>query len=152
MVHEPTSIQVAQKTIVLPAQTRVYLSSPATHYSEKYRPDPTKLDPGRWTDIDRSGTDDECYGRTEKRVVAADRTRHMRGTFLTFSDGSRACLGRKFAQAEYIAFFTQLLKEHNVELAQGTTAADVEKDVYLRSAGQVTLSPPSGIKLAFRKR
>jgi cytochrome P450 len=76
----------------------------------------------------------------------------MRGTLLTFSDGARACLGRKFAQAEYMAFFVGLLREHVVELAPGQIPTDVERDLYLKCAGKVTLAPSSHIKLSLKQR
>ncbi len=76
----------------------------------------------------------------------------MRGTFLTFSDGSRACLGRKFAQAEYLGFLVALLKEHRVVLGKGMEEKTVERDLFLRCAGKVTLSPLDNVRLGLRKR
>ena len=74
----------------------------------------------------------------------------MRGTLLTFSDGSRACLGRKFAQAEYIAFFASLLRGYDVVLKPGLNKKAVEKDLYLKCAGKLTLAPLSSIMLALK--
>lgn len=76
----------------------------------------------------------------------------MRGTFLTFSDGARACLGRKFAQTEYVAFLTALLKDYRVVLGDDMDARAVEKDLYLRSAGKVTLSPLDNVRLSLKRR
>lgn len=74
----------------------------------------------------------------------------MRGTLLTFSDGARVCLGRKFAQAEYIAFFACLLRDYSVELAPGMDPKIVEKDLYLKCAGEPNLMPVRSIKLALK--
>lgn len=76
----------------------------------------------------------------------------MRGTFLSFSDGSRACLGRKFAQAEYVAFLVAVLREWRIELRGDMGKEEVEKDLFLRCAGTVTLRPLDTIGLGFVKR
>ena len=108
MVNKPERIiteeQDGPKSYILPTGTRVYLNAPAVHYSDKYWPGHEKLDPIRWYDPPSSAG----HAKSQKKVIAADKTRHMRGTFITFSDGSRVCLGRKFAQAEYIAFMAAL--------------------------------------------
>lgn len=87
-----------------------------------------------------------------KKVTTADRARQMRGTFLTFSDGQRSCLGRKFAQSEYIAFLATLLKDYRVVLGEGQDFERVEKDVYLRCAGRITLAPLDNVKLELKRR
>ena len=87
-----------------------------------------------------------------KRVVAADRSRQMKGTLLTFSDGARACLGRKFAQAEYIAFFAAFLKGHRVKIRPGHDRQAVWRDIYLKSAGQITLAPLDTTGLVIERR
>ena len=135
-------------TILLPPGTRVYLSAPGVHYHPNYWPDPYKLDPQRWMAPAKhlSSIVDE------KRVVAADKTRHMRGTLLTFSDGARACLGRKFAQAEYIAFLTALLRDYRVVLADGQDKEVVRRDIFLKCAGKVTLAPVEHVKIGLKKR
>ncbi|KAI5250672.1 hypothetical protein E4T42_04852 [Aureobasidium subglaciale] len=130
---------------ILPPETRVYLNTPAVHYSEKYWPNPTELDPSRWMPEPKAEN-------TDKKVVAADRTRHMRGTLLTFSDGARSCLGRKFAQAEYIAFLTSLLRNYRVELEPGQDVATVRRDLDLKCAGKVTLAPLDTLRLTLKKR
>lgn len=149
MVHTPTKIHVSQRTPpdsapsshILPAGCRVYMNTAATHYHPHIWPSPYKLDPSRWTDTTTSAD--------SKKVVASDRARQMRGTFLSFSDGSRACLGRKFAQAEYVAFLVAVLREFRIELAGDMSRGDVEKDLFLRCAGTVTLRPLDTIKLKF---
>ncbi|KAL4966561.1 cytochrome P450 [Aspergillus stella-maris] len=138
----PQHITTNSKPYLLPAGTRVYLSAPGIHYHPKYWPDPEKLDPHRWINTDNSG----------KRVTAADRNRQMRGTFLGFSDGGRACLGRKFAQAEYIAFFATLLRRCRVELAPGVDAAIIKRDLYGKSGGSITLTPLGNVPLRIRAR
>ena len=158
MVKSPTTIHVTSPDSdgttphVLPAECRVYLNAPATHYSQRYWPSPSALDPSRWFSVPNILAEKDNATDKDKKVVAADKTRQMRGTFLTFSDGARACLGRKFAQAEYVAFLVVLLRDYKVILGEGMDAAVVEKDLYLRCAGKVTLSPLDNVKLGLRKR
>ena len=157
MVHKATPVTTTDPVTgistqrILPAGCRVYLNSTATQYSSRYWPDPLKLDPSRWSSP-VAATDEKKKTADGKKVVAADKTRQMRGTFLTFSDGSRACLGRKFAQAEYIGFLVALLKDFRVVLGEGMDAEQVEKDLYLRCAGKVTLSPLDNVRLGLRRR
>jgi cytochrome P450 len=42
-----------------------------------------------------------------------------RGAFIPFSDGQRACLGRRFAQVEILAALAAILSSHSVELDMG---------------------------------
>jgi cytochrome P450 len=76
----------------------------------------------------------------------------MKGTLLTFSDGSRACLGREFAQAEYVAFFATLLRQYRVRLAPGSDPAVVERDLLAKSAGTITLAPLANVRLHIQPR
>ena len=152
MVHAPTEIHVtpnvsqnvAPTSHILPAGCRVYMNTAATHYHPQTWPSPYKLDPSRWTNT-TALTD-------TKKVIASDKARQMRGTFLSFSDGSRACLGRKFAQAEYIAFLVAVLREYTIDLAGDMSRVAVEKDLFLRCAGTVTLRPLDTLKLKFIER
>lgn len=132
------------QSYLLPEGTRVYLSAPGVHFNPRYWPDPYKLDPRRWI-----ATTEQ---KRDKAIVAADRTRQMRGTLLTFSDGARACLGRKFAQAEYIAFFATLLRAYRVVLQPGQDADRIEKSLFAKSAGKITLAPLDKVPIRLEKR
>ncbi|KAH8894582.1 putative cytochrome P450 oxidoreductase [Thozetella sp. PMI_491] len=132
---------------LLPAGTKVVLSAPGVHYNPEYWPDPYNLDPNRW--LNRTWTFQEGHDR---RVTAADKTRQMRGKLLTFSDGARACLGRKFAQAEFMAFFAALLRDYTVRLAPGVDPEILQRDLRRKSAGNVSLSPPYTPRLMLEKR
>nr|AVY05536.1 cytochrome P450 monooxygenase [Nodulisporium sp.] len=138
------------RTLTLPPGCRVYLSAPGVHYNPRYWEEPEELRPERWTTQRFShGGEDESKG---KKVGAADRTRQMRGTLLTFSDGARACLGRKFAQAEYMAFLAALLRRFRVTLAAGVDASKAKADLDNKSAGKITLAPLDGFRLELRQR
>jgi cytochrome P450 len=40
----------------------------------------------------------------------------VNGSFIPFSEGFRACLGKKFAQVEMVAVIAEFLRNHSVEL------------------------------------
>ena len=76
-----------------------------------------------------------------------------KGTFLTFSEGPRACLGRTFARAEFVAFFSRLLRHHRLRLHESVSAVDVEKVLRLRSGGSpMTLIPPKDVRICLDAR
>lgn len=161
MATRPQAIHVSSPgpsssaaTYMVPAGTRVYLSAPGMHFNPRYWPSPYTLDPYRWISSGSAGKPNPAiHGATNgKRVVAADKTRHMRGTLLTFSDGARVCLGRKFAQAEYIAFLVALLHDYRVVLSPDEDPKKVKSDLFLKSAGKVTLSPVRNVKLRLERR
>ena len=71
---------------------------------------------------------------------------------MTFSDGARACLGRKFAQSEYVAFVVTLLREFRVKLREEYTREDVERKIRCRCKGTLTLAPMDDVGLVLAKR
>jgi cytochrome P450 len=160
MCHQDQSIRIGDKSHILPAGYRVYLSAPGVHYNGKYWKEPTRLLPERRNDsfavqAAEKHADEDFHNAAKAQkasTVAADRTRQMRGTLLTFSDGARACLGRKFAQAEYVAFFAALLRQHRVCFADGTDMEQVRRDLSLKCAGKVTLAPLGNIRLTLKSR
>ena len=50
----------------------------------------------------------------------------IRGAYIPFSEGYRACLGRRFAQVEVLAVIAVLFKSHSIELAVDEWASDEE--------------------------
>lgn len=157
MCKSAQEVRVFDKTtdeprdVTLPAECRVYLSAPGVHYHPKYWPEPWELRPERWMAQGRAGKNTESE-RLGRNVVAADKTRQMRGSLLTFSDGSRACLGRKFAQAEFVAFFAVILQRFEVQFEPGTDVEQVRRDLNFKSAGTITMSPVRPFPLTLRER
>ncbi|KAK3324444.1 putative cytochrome P450 oxidoreductase [Cercophora scortea] len=157
MCQKPQNIQIRDdktntvRTHTLPAECRVYLSAPGVHYHPRYWEEPAELKPERWlTDQYSHRGDDEVH--RGKHVAAADKTRQMRGTLLTFSDGGRACLGRKFAQAEYMALFATLLRRYRVKFANGVDVKQAKIDLSNKCGGTLTLSPLPGFRLELELR
>jgi cytochrome P450 len=142
MIHQPTVVPVemkesAKREIILPADCRVYLNVPATQYSPINWTNPRKLDPNRW--ITNAGEQDDNWRKVSGRLIG-------------FSDGARACLGRKFAQAEILAFLATALRHHRVALRKDMDRERVERDLYTTSAGLLTLSPLDYIKVELQPR
>ncbi|KAL8981234.1 MAG: hypothetical protein Q9177_005635 [Variospora cf. flavescens] len=125
---------------VLPAECRMYLNTTGTHYNTKYWSDPYKIDPNRWMN--------ESHGPTS----GARKSGPVKGSFIGFSEGARACLGWKFAQVEYLVFFAVMLRQYRIRLKGNVPKSEVEKQIFLRCAGDITLSPFDNVKLALDKR
>ncbi|PIG85948.1 hypothetical protein AARAC_004473 [Aspergillus arachidicola] len=161
MCHTAQPICVGNISHILPPGCRVYLSAPGVHYSENYWENPKELRPERWSGAysfsDKNTSSPAAAANFAKSnakpaAFAADKTRQMRGTLLTFSDGARACLGRKFAQAEYMAFFSVLLRTFEVTFAEGVYRDQARRDLNLKCAGKVTLAPLDGQRLVLKRR
>jgi len=125
------------KEVMLPPKTMIKLCVSSVHRNPKYWPhgppkDPKKpyfppgnLDndleefkPERW--IEHAGTASTMF---------ASLFVPPKGVYIPFSDGHRACLGKRFAQVEILAALAVLFSEHSVELAVDEWASDegVEK-------------------------
>lgn len=61
--------------------------------------------------------------------------RPPRGAFIPFSDGARACLGRRFAQVEVLTALAVIFSQYSVELAVDEYATDEEVEA-LDQAGR----------------
>lgn len=55
--------------------------------------------------------------------------RPIRGAYIPFSEGHRACLGRRFAQVEVLAVLAVILSQYSVELALDADGEDGERGV-----------------------
>lgn len=132
---------------LLPSGTICVVNITGTHFSESNWPSPHIIDPRRWLAKDPNSFDplDPSSAQTQE---AASIPGHKKGTFMTFNEGPRACLGRNFARAEFLAFFSRLLRTYRVELEEGVSGAALEWMLRCRSGGSpVTLTPPEDIKL-----
>ena len=72
------------------------------------------------------GADKEDYGGYQGHDTSAQLFRPETGAFIPFSQGPRACLGRRIALVEVIAALAVLLRKHSVELAVDEWASDDE--------------------------
>ncbi|KGO48199.1 Cytochrome P450 [Penicillium expansum] len=153
----------------LPAQTLTIVNNTAIHHDEANWPHPHIIEPRRWLTTNPN-TFDPTNNTTTTNTTSPDDpqqpaettihqptvtsarpgTTHRRGTFMTFNEGPRACPGRRFAQVEFVAFFSQLLRDHRLGLVDESTTAreNLEHQVRLLGGGSpVTLVPPVDVKV-----
>lgn len=135
----------------LPKNCRVYNSSPGVHLNPRNGIQPMTLDPLRFMLTSPNTWDPSLppsHLHQSKLLTDASRIPlHIKGSFLTFSEGARACVGRKFALVELVAFFATVLRSARLRLREGEDAARVEKVLRARCAGSVTLSPVEVVKV-----
>ncbi|KAL4971987.1 cytochrome P450 [Aspergillus desertorum] len=145
----------------LPPNVRVNLNANALHYSEAYwGPDAGSFNPCRWdkrnadTFLARNGS---ASGVSGPGLETPNIHKPVRGAFIPFSDGLRACMGRKFAQLEFIATLAVIFRQYRVTLVRlrGETEEYARKRVEkaLRgSSTSLTLALGGAVPLAFAKR
>ncbi|KAF8649578.1 hypothetical protein AX16_005669 [Volvariella volvacea WC 439] len=131
----PTTITWDNRNYVLPPRSLISYNIPALQYNPKYwGPDATAFDPTRWDPSNKSSylhrfkSSDSESGATE---LASGLLKPRRGAFVPFSEGVRGCLGKKFAQIEFVAALTALLRKRRVEIAP--LAGESEEDVKNRA-------------------
>ena len=157
--HLPAQpIKVNGKDCVIAPGTTVNLNTICTHRNPKYWPagparagqpfhpsntanDLEEFKPERWfvsTSEDKSSAAKQLAEDADKETgvdlspdTAASMFRPPKGAYIPFSEGFRACLGRRFAQVEILAALAVVYKEHSVELyvdederVQGMSQAD----------------------------
>jgi cytochrome P450 len=146
----PGSIQtltVDGKDFTIPENTFIGLVATGVHRNPKYWPHDkdesneagTDLDdfvPDRWFKKDGSEPDTETQlskvtndglGVDESPDTAGNLFRPAKGVYIPFSEGARACLGRRFAQVEILATLAVIFQKYSVELAvdEYASATDV---------------------------
>lgn len=116
----------------LPGGNPVHPNANLDNDLEEFRPERWLLDENREgqtaTPQGKEMSDEAMTGDGLGINEAADTSEHLfrpvRGSYLPFSDGYRACLGRRFAQVEVLAALAVLLQNHSVELAVDDWASD----------------------------
>ena len=155
-LNEPQSLQMNGRTVTVPANCSVSLCAPSVHRNPNCWPhgevtDPTlpanvSNQPGndleefkiqRWLlneekkaasmpGEDSSSQDTDELGINTASDTSASLYRPGKGAFIPFSDGFRACIGRRFAQVEVLAALAVIFREYSAELAVDEWATDEE--------------------------
>lgn len=104
--NNSTTLQVGDKTLVIPPKTMVVPSHMSVQTDPKYwGSDSLTWRPSRWIKPGPSGAHD---------VAGEEFITPARGTFLAWADGVRDCPGKKFAQVEAVATIAALFKDRRV--------------------------------------
>jgi len=145
----------------LPPDVRVNLNGNALHYSEKYwGPDANVFNPSRWDKRNVESylaRNDGIQGLSGPGLESQEIHKPERGAYVPFSDGMRGCIGRKFAQVEFIATLAVLFRRYQVTPTklQGESTDDarkrVEKTLH-ESSVLLTLAITEKVSLSFHRR
>lgn len=118
----PTTLVVNGVSHTIPPDTSVALNPLGLHYNKSYwGPDADTYDPSRWDPSnsssflqqfsDPAGEDEKGGGEVMPKLLKPKRC-----TWIPFSEGYRGCLGKKFAEVEFVAVLTVLLRRKKVSI------------------------------------
>lgn len=122
----PQPLDVDGRTVYVPPATRVNIVIPAAHRNPNFWPgsedDLHEFRPQRWFhDVSHQAPTDEMHSA---RIPT--QFRPCKGAYLPFSEGRRACIGRRFALVEAVVTLAVLLRHHSVELAISGSAPEID--------------------------
>lgn len=127
------TLRVASKDSTLnnhfiPKDTLIIIAPMAVNAStDMWGPDATEFNPDRWIDADgranNSGGADSAY------------------SFLTFLHGPRACIGQRFAEAEFACLVAAIVGRFELRLEEGSALAKDPPEI----KGGVTSRPKGGV-------
>ena len=112
----PKLLTINGRNYIVPANTLILMNTSATHRNPKYWPAAVPItgdgppypvssfDPSLWLQKDPS---------KDTGTVSFSPTP---GSYVPFSDGPRACMGKRFAQAQFCAVMAAIFKNYSVEL------------------------------------
>lgn len=131
---------------VIPGNTQIAISAASVHLNPRHWPaKPSKIEPGR-DDVpdfvperwfrkaensalkDEEESDKEDFGGFRGRDTSEHLFRPERGAYIPFSDGPRACLGRRIAQVELLAALAVFFQRYSIELAVDDEVGDENLD------------------------
>ncbi|KAL4905045.1 hypothetical protein BDW74DRAFT_185182 [Aspergillus multicolor] len=145
----------------LPPDISISLNPSVLHYLEEYwGPDVRTFNPRRW---DKRNPDsflarnDGVEGLSVPGLEHNTIHRPIRGSYIPFSDGERGCIGKKFAQVEFVAAIAVLFRNHRVRLARLGDETDEDARARVKRAlegcwAPVTLAIHEKVPLAFERR
>lgn len=109
----PKSFSIKGRDYTVPTDTLILMNTSAAHRNPKYWPAavPTAGDGAPYP---VSSFDPPRWLSKEKGNSSLSPTP---GSYVPFSDGPRACMGKRFAQAQFCAVMAAIFKDYSVELA-----------------------------------
>ena len=109
----PKSFTFDGRDYTVPADTLILMNTSATHRNPKYWPAVVPI-AGDGPPYPVSSFDLSRWLNKDKGISAFSPTP---GSYVPFSDGPRACIGKRFAQAQFCAVMATIFKDYSVELA-----------------------------------
>ena len=144
----PQPLSVAGKNLAVPTNTIIHLNAVGVQRNPQYWPhSPSKISnkphdlddfvPERWVlsakesvgqSKSKASDDAKSMDRYEKASFESGDGLFtpIKGSFIPFSEGARACPGRRFAQVEIMAVLAVIFKTHTIELDVSEWASDEE--------------------------
>ncbi|KAL8692214.1 MAG: hypothetical protein Q9218_002714 [Villophora microphyllina] len=175
-VHIPPSTYINLVSLSVHRNPKLWPTGPPSdpdnpvHPTSNTNNDLEEFKPERWLLRDKSnGTTAEADARTTEHTEDAPNTatgtnvshalhRPPRGAYIPFSEGYRACLGRRFAQVEVLVVLAVIFKKYSVELDVSKYANDAEleginpeekKNLWGRAAGDARTLLRENIGMVF---
>ncbi|KAF2878215.1 cytochrome P450 [Massariosphaeria phaeospora] len=145
-------------TTMIPPHTLVIADTSAVHRNPKYWPNAEKRiegepepyavsswNPWRWLQNSGNTTTEDAL-RSDGELKSLSTSGWKPGSYIPFSDGARACIGKRFAQTELCAVLACVMRECSVELVTKGEGRDHWLDARQKAA--VKLNLDVGITLA----
>lgn len=100
---------------MIPPKTLVFLNSFAIHKMPRYwGTDSLVWRPSRWILSPAISNKGDTNRNNHDGLDAESILEPRKGIFMPWSDGPRACPGKKFSQVEFVAVIITLLRDHRV--------------------------------------
>ncbi|KAF7909148.1 hypothetical protein EAE99_011518 [Botrytis elliptica] len=122
---EPQPLTLNGKTIVIPSNTRVIPNINAMHSHPKYwGSDALIWRPNRWILSKKSDSETRIQEEDLPNESTTPKSTPeeeflfspQKGTYVPWSEGARACPGKKFGQVEFVATMVSLFRKHRIEV------------------------------------
>lgn len=158
--YSPVELEYEGKSHHIPPLTSMNIGAGGLHYHTEYwGPNATSFDPTRWDASNKDSylaRNDGASGLSGPGLEYSTIHRPVRGAFIGFSDGLRSCVGKKFAQVEFVAILAVLLRDYEVFLAQrsGESMEHTREralEIFEESRTVLTLSMWEDVPLKFQR-
>ncbi|KAF9884797.1 hypothetical protein FE257_001213 [Aspergillus nanangensis] len=152
----PSHIHYSGRSILLSPDLNINLNMNGLHYSTEYwGADAEQFSPVRWDATNHDSflaRNADLPGLTAPGLEYRTVHRPVRGAYIPFSDGFRACLGKKFAQVEVVAALAVVFRLYRVRLVAGEGAVEQARRALEGSVSVVTLGMVEEVPLVFERR
>ena len=129
------------------------------HYNPEYwGPDVNEFRPDRWDKRNKKSFLAQNEGLPNLSATGLEHNnihKPVRGALVPFSDGMRACIGKKFAQVEFVGALSAIFRRYRVELytESGQSWEEARQhaaDVLATSRNTLSLCLPKGTDIPLR--